>query len=156
MAESTETQWFKIIVFISAGFFAGLFLADIIYFNRLRTGGTLTHGESTSMLWLSVILFVVAVIIFVWALIRLLVRQDVRDYASQKTTEYFSKTSGGYSLGSAPAPQTVQITQVSSTSPRPPTVAPAFGTVPPAIQQVPVPYSASVPVVTTSSVPITL
>jgi len=92
----TESLWFKIVVFIVAGFAAGLFLADIIYFNRLRNGGTLTSTEATSMLWLNAILFVLALIVFIWALIRLVLGQSTREMITTRVGEQLKSTGTGY------------------------------------------------------------
>lgn len=68
MTDTTETRWFKIIVFIFSAISVGLFIANVVYFNRIRTGGTVTTGEATSMLWLSVIFLVIAIIVFLWTI----------------------------------------------------------------------------------------
>lgn len=101
MADTTETLWFKIIVTIASGFFAGLFLANIIYYNRLRTGGTLSSGEITSMLWLNAILFVVAIIIFIWALVRLVLSPSSRDVVQTKAVTVLQSTDTGFDIPGA-------------------------------------------------------
>lgn len=111
MADTTETLWFKIIVTIASGFFAGLFLANIIYYNRLRTGGTLSSGEITSMLWLNAILFVVAIIIFIWALVRLVLSPASRDVVQTKAVTYLQSTDTGLDIG-VPAKTTTTTTTV--------------------------------------------
>lgn len=151
MADTTETQWFKIIVFISAGFFAGLFLANIIYYNRLRSGQTLSHGEAVSMLWLNIILFILAIILFIWALIRLILRQDVRqtwsDQAYQYGAKYMQSTNGGFTFSQVPPSQVVLTPQTQAVAVQPvTTVAPTMA----------VPAAPVSPVVVTNSLPAAL
>lgn len=118
MGDTTETRWFKIIAFIALGFFAGLFLANIIYYNRLRTGGVVTSGEATSMLVINAILFVIALLLFIWCLFRILATDDVQTVAKDKVVNYFTSTEP-FIRSSAPTtvitPSALPITQVTPT-----------------------------------------
>jgi membrane protein implicated in regulation of membrane protease activity len=52
---------------------AGIIIANIAYFADLANGGSLSKGQSTSMLWVSVIAFIILIIVIVWIIV-LLVR----------------------------------------------------------------------------------
>ena len=77
--DTTESRWFKILSFVAVAFFAILFLINIIYFEKSRRR-TLTIGEATSMLWLNVVLFIVAMILFFWTLYRLILSPEYREH----------------------------------------------------------------------------
>jgi hypothetical protein len=139
MTDTTETRWFKIIVFVASGFFAGLFLADIIYFNRLRNGGTITNGEAVAMLWLNAILFIIAIIIFIWALIRLLTTTETRAAVQEKVTTYLNQPGPVYPVQTQPV--AVQVQPV------------AIQTQPVAVQTQPVPLQVSSPTFVSTSNP---
>jgi hypothetical protein len=72
----TESFWFRLLVAIVTGFIAGYSLAAIIYFDRLRnlTPSTtaITSGEAAWMLGFSVLIFVLAIILFLWSIYRLI------------------------------------------------------------------------------------
>jgi len=92
MIDTSETRWFKIIVFIFAAIIVGIFIANLVYYNRIRTGGTVTTGEATSMLWISVIILIIAIIIFLWSIWSLVfsktTRESVKHYMLSPTTGY--------------------------------------------------------------------
>lgn len=92
MSDTTETRWFKIIVFIFSAIIVGLFIANVVYYNRIRTGGTVTNGEATSMLWLSVIFLIISIIIFLWSIWSLVfsktTRESVKHYMLSPTSGY--------------------------------------------------------------------
>lgn len=97
MSDTTETRWFKIVTLVAAGFFSGLFIANVIYYNRLRNGGNVTKGEATAMLWINGILLVIAIILFVWALVRLVAPEG----AKEKTISYLKSTESVIPYGRA-------------------------------------------------------
>lgn len=74
MSSSTT---FTVFVFILSGFFAGFTLANVIYFNRLRTslstlsGVSVTAGEASALMWINIILLILSLIIFIWSIVRL-------------------------------------------------------------------------------------
>lgn len=93
--ETSESRWFKIVVFVVSGFFVGFSIANMIYFNRIRKaggGGGVTQGEATAMLWVNGILLAIAVIIFLWSIYRLIVgppqRQQVVRYLQEPGTGF--------------------------------------------------------------------
>lgn len=93
--ETTESRWFKIIVFIIAGVIAVFAFVNILYYNRLRRGDTITQGEATAMFWVNIVLFVVAIIIFLYSIYRLTFTQEVRTEHGRTVAEYFTSTQGG-------------------------------------------------------------
>lgn len=96
---NSESRWFKIVSFVVTGIIAGLLLANIIYFNELRSGARLSSGEITSMLVISGILFAIVISVFMWALIRLFVHKDTRKAAvttvQGKTMDWINSTDSG-------------------------------------------------------------
>jgi len=81
---------FKIFVFIASGFIAGFTIANIIYFNRLRSSPSpsVTSGEASALMWLNVILLLLAVLAFIWSIIQLVTfhHKAVVHYAPLTTT----------------------------------------------------------------------
>jgi hypothetical protein len=71
---SGESMGFNIVVILVSAAAIGLSIANIISYNRIRTGtcGAVSTGEATTMLWLSVALIVLAAIPFLWAMWRLI------------------------------------------------------------------------------------
>lgn len=98
MVDTSETRWFKILVFIFSAVVVGLFIANVVYYNRIRTGGTVTTGEATSMLWLSVIFLILGIIVFLWSIWSLIfskeTRESVKHYMLQPNTGFVSNISG--------------------------------------------------------------
>jgi len=96
---NSEARWFKIVSFVVTGIIAGLLLADIIYFNELRKGATLSSGEITSMLVITSILFAIVICMFIWSLVRLFVHKDTRTAAvstiQTKTADWANNTDSG-------------------------------------------------------------
>ena len=78
----SESRLFKIVIFIFSGFFAGLSLANIIYYARILRGDcrALSHGEAQSMLWVNVAVFILSIIIFLWSIWRLLFPHHTTTY----------------------------------------------------------------------------
>jgi len=114
MSETTETRWFKIVAFVGTGFFAGLFLANIVYYNRIRNGGSVSKNEALSMLWLNAILFAIALALFIWCLVRLLTTQEVRSGVAEGAVNYLQGTNGGFNApaGTVATTNTVQVTRL--------------------------------------------
>ena len=104
MVESSGDRWFKITVVISSGFFAGFSIANAIYYNRIRTGAcsAITQGEATTLLWINIILAVLAIIIFFWALWLLIFTAEVRTSISNQAVQY---AAGNQGYVSQPPPQ---------------------------------------------------
>ena len=100
MSDTTESRWFKIIVFILSAIVVGVTIANIAYFNQIRNGScqALSHNTATTMVWVNAILLVIAIIIFLWSLWRLLfsgaARAQVRHYMISPTS--------GVNMGFAP------------------------------------------------------
>ena len=94
MSYNTESRWFKIATFIISGFFIGFSIANLVYYDRLRKGNcdTISTGEATSMLWLNVILLIIAVLMFFWALWKLIFSQEKRKSIATATRNYFAST----------------------------------------------------------------
>jgi hypothetical protein len=95
VVETSEARWFKIVVFVVSGFFVGFSLANIIYFNRIRRNNGvpgITRGEATSMLWINAILFAISLIIFIWAIFRLVAGREYR----QRIVQYFNEPGEGF------------------------------------------------------------
>lgn len=97
MADTTESRWFKIVVFLLTSIVVGVCIANIVYFNRIRGGtcGAVTHGEATTMLWVNIILLIITAIIWLWSIWRLIFSHDIR----QKVTHYMVSPSSGSQMG---------------------------------------------------------
>jgi len=102
MSDKTETRWFKIVTMIIAGFFVGFSIANVIYFNRIRTESCMavTRGEATTMLWVNIALLVIATILFLWSLVRLIFSRDSRQEMVRRAGQYAVGTESGMTIAS--------------------------------------------------------
>jgi len=87
-AEGFETIWFRIFALVATAIIAGYSVANIVYYNRIRHATTVnvmvTHAEATSMMWMSILVFIVAAILFIWSLVRIILGQRTRDHLVHK------------------------------------------------------------------------
>ena len=102
MTDTTESRWFKIIVFLLSAAVIGVTIANIIYYNKIRNGtcGAVTHGEATTMLWVNVILLIVAIFVFIWSIWKLLFTHDTR----KQVSHYMVSPDAGMNMGYQYAP----------------------------------------------------
>ena len=93
----TESRWFKIIVTLLSAVIIGVTIANLVYFNKIRTGScdSVSSGEATTMLWINIILLVIAAVVFIWSLYRLFVSHDTR----QKVQHYMISPESGMNMG---------------------------------------------------------
>lgn len=100
-----ESQWFKVIVFIVALFVVVIAIINVIYYNRIRNGKAITHGEASSMLILNSIILALAAIVTLWAGYRIILHRETREYIQTQVTKAVTTTEGGYRYSpSRPAP----------------------------------------------------
>ena len=78
VSDTTETRWFKIVIVVVTGFVIGISIANIVYYNRIRSGtcNAVTQNEANAMFWINIVILVVASLIFLWALWRLLFTRE--------------------------------------------------------------------------------
>ena len=91
---NTEAIWFRIISVIIIGLFLILFIANAVFFDRIRKqpfSCTVTKSEADWMFWLNVIWAIIAAIFFVWAIVRLFWRETARDEAAEKVKQYVTE-----------------------------------------------------------------
>ena len=99
--DTTESRWFKIIVTLLSAIIIGVTIANLVYFNKIRTGtcNAVSSGEATTMLWINVILLVIAAVVFIWSLYRLFVSHDTR----KQVQHYMVSPQSGMNMGFSPA-----------------------------------------------------
>lgn len=97
MADTTETRWYKIVTTTAVGFATGAFIANSVYFNRIRTGtcNAMTSGEANVLMWINIILAVVFGLHFLWSAWRLIFAREFRTAASDDVKTYFHGDSTG-------------------------------------------------------------
>ncbi len=123
MANTSDSRWFRILSFVLTGIFSGVFLANIIYYAKLTRCDTngcnnaVSKGEARSMLYINIIFFVVALLLFIWSLVRLFVHPQ----HTQQLTTYLQQPAG---IARAPTPP------VALVAPTPVIIAPTVPTVP--------------------------
>ena len=91
--DTTEPRWFKITVFIVSGFFAAFSIANLIYYDRIKKNGgcgSVTQGEATAMFWINLILAIVTLIVFLWALWRIIFSREYRQHMVDQGMTYVS------------------------------------------------------------------
>ena len=114
--DTTESRWFKIIVLIVAVIILIFAVINIIYYNRIRDGQTVSSSEASVLLWLNVAVLIVTVFIVCWALWRIIFSREYRRQLGTNTQQYLR----GYGTGlvqptvqpTVVAPGTVQPTTV--------------------------------------------
>lgn len=83
----TRAWWFSITVFISSGIFAGVFIANAVYFGRARNNcNTINRGQANTMMWINIILAIISLIIFFWSIYNIVFTEDAKMYL--KTVGY--------------------------------------------------------------------
>ena len=101
MSDTTESRWFKIVVFILSSVVVGVTIANVVYFNKIRNGScqAISHNTATTMVWVNAILLVIAIIIFLWSLWRLLFSGTARG----QIRHYMISPTSGVNMGFAPS-----------------------------------------------------
>lgn len=102
--DTTESRWFKIVIFLVSGIVVGVSIANIVYFDRIRKGtcGAVTHGEAVAMIWVNAILLVIAALVFLWSLWRLIFSRDTRQKVKHYITSPSLGAQGGYTYVAKP------------------------------------------------------
>lgn len=117
----TQTRTFDIIVFISSGFFAGFSLANIIYYNRIRTSSStctaVSKGEANVMLIINIILFILSILIFLWSIYMLIFSNEYKKVVTNTVTGFFTSPSGGFITPTAPTVVPTTITPTTTAVP---------------------------------------
>lgn len=99
--DTTESRWFKIIVFVLSAIVVGVTIANLVYFNRIRNGTcqAISHNTAVTMLWVNAILLIIAIIVFIWSLWRLLFSGATR----QRVQHYMISPTEGVNMGFSPS-----------------------------------------------------
>ena len=97
MTDTTETRWFKIVTVFGTGIATAAFVANAIYFARIKDGScnAVTSGEATTLLWINIILAIVIGLHFIWSLWRLIFAREFRQGVSTSVKHYFRGDSSG-------------------------------------------------------------
>ena len=64
LSMTTSIQWFLIVIILFTIWVIALSIANVVYYNRIRTGGIVQSGEAAALVWISVLTIVVAFVIF--------------------------------------------------------------------------------------------
>lgn len=59
------TNWFGIVVVVICIFLIALTIANIYYFNRVRTGGSISSGTATALAWLNFFFLLITAILLI-------------------------------------------------------------------------------------------
>jgi lysylphosphatidylglycerol synthetase-like protein (DUF2156 family) len=70
-------MWFKVFVIIVAILVIAFTIVNLVYFNRLWNGGTLSTSEASAALWLNAILLFLGIVILIWAIVSFLWNRSV-------------------------------------------------------------------------------
>jgi hypothetical protein len=95
MAQTTETRWFVIAVIITVLFIIGFSSANIYYFNRIKSGKTISKSDLNSSVTFNVILLVLSLMILVWAIWKSVFSQKYRSDSINKVRNYVKKPFDG-------------------------------------------------------------
>jgi hypothetical protein len=91
-----ESNWFRVITLIGAGFGAGFFITNAVYWDRIRNNpcNAISASEANTMRWISIIFAVIFFIIAFWALIRLIWHPNARAAKVAAVKQYISQPIG--------------------------------------------------------------
>ena len=84
---NTEARWFKVTTVVIAAAGAGLAIANAVFFDKIRKNGcgtTIAAKDADVMFWVNVILAIIFVILFIWALARLILAKDYREKKTEQ------------------------------------------------------------------------
>lgn len=90
MSTVTQSRWFVISVFLVSGFGTGFSIANSVYYWRIRSAGgcgDVSRGEANAMFWISIILSIVFLLMFIWSIWRLIFSERARKQISQAVTQ---------------------------------------------------------------------
>jgi len=94
---SVESRRFKIAVFVGSAVTAGVSIANVIYYNKMRKDTRphppVSKTAATTMLWINVVIFVVAILLMIWSIWALLFSRATR---AKQQKALSSAASGGY------------------------------------------------------------
>ncbi len=86
---NTEARWFKVTTVVIAAAGAGLAIANAVFFDKIRSttngcGTTVSKKDADVMFWINVVLAIIFVILFIWALARLILAKDYREKKTEQ------------------------------------------------------------------------
>lgn len=90
MSTVTQSRWFVITVFVISGFATGFSIANTVYYWRIRSAGgcgDVSRGEANAMFWISLVLSIVFILLFLWSIWRLIFSEKARKQISQSVTQ---------------------------------------------------------------------
>lgn len=116
-----ESRWFVGTVFVVSGFMAGVLLACIIYFGRIKNAGgcgNVSKGEAQAMYVICIILFIIFIFLFLWALLRLLLAPELKaNLIAKATAAYEAQSAKAAAYLNQPVQGFLAPAQPGSTSP---------------------------------------
>jgi hypothetical protein len=73
---TTEDLWFRIIIIIALIAFLVLFIANAVYYNKLKNGNctAVSNSQANMMFWLNLIWAIIVGIVLIWAIVRIFIR----------------------------------------------------------------------------------
>ena len=87
MSHKVELNFYRGVVLVSSALAAGVGIANLYYFNKIRLNGAcgpVSEGTATTMLWLNLALVVLAAVAFFWSLFRLIFSGHDSDVVNQQ------------------------------------------------------------------------
>jgi hypothetical protein len=82
----SDSRWFQALTLIGTGLVIGVTVADVYFFHRIRSGNTVSNSEANTMMILNIIILVLAIIIFIWALYRIIFTAQAKNYIANTVT----------------------------------------------------------------------
>lgn len=75
-----ESRWFKIVLLIGSGIAAGVALANVIYYSKIRKNPVnISANQATTMLVVNILVFIVSLVLFIWAIWAIVVSRERRE-----------------------------------------------------------------------------
>ena len=88
------TQWFVIAMLIVSLIFIGFSAANIYYFNRIKSGGSISHSDLNSSVIFNSILLAMALAVLIWTVWRLAFSKQFRAQAIDTARQHISNPAG--------------------------------------------------------------
>lgn len=116
VADSTESEWFKVAALIISALGIVFFGWQTWIYSRVKSSGAniIDPGDVTAMLTFNIIMLILSVILFAWALYRIFLSRKYREHIYQRTTTGIKEIISGTEYGYTPA--TLQVPVAASTA----------------------------------------
>jgi hypothetical protein len=96
----TEARWFKVVVLVVTAIIIVVCAFNVSTYNKLRNGtnisGLMDSNEALALMISNLIILILAIIIFIWAVFRLFFNREFRSTIGTHTVNFVTTEEGGF------------------------------------------------------------